>query len=223
MGQIFGGQLAARCMGAGARAMPELSPHSLHLMFLSAGDADQPVLFRTAPVRAGRSVSVARVEAIQGDHLLATSVVSCHCEESSEQHGVAVPTVPGPSGCHPLDLSSMGGTSAAWSTVEARHVEAALGAEPTLRMWLRWNASLEDAVAHVSALVWMTDLASSGRLVSRLRLRRCGSARGPPWTTASGCTALLAQTNGCCQRLSAWYVPAPDRSRMRDYSICLGA
>lgn len=175
IGQIFGGQLAAHSMTAGARACGGLAPHSLHLLFLAAGDSDRPVHFRTTPVRSGRAIAVARVDAVQGDALLATAVVSCHSDEVSGEHGVRAEDVPSPDDCSPLDFGRIGGDSPVWSTVDARYVELASGPAPSLRLWLRWTAPLPDGhVSHASALVWMSDLAM-------LRTARLASASDEVW------------------------------------------
>jgi len=55
IGQIFGGQLAAHSMTVGAAAVPDaLAAHSLHLVFLAAGDAGERVCFKRSIVKQWR-------------------------------------------------------------------------------------------------------------------------------------------------------------------------
>jgi acyl-CoA thioesterase-2 len=97
IGQIFGGQLAAHSMTAGAAAVPdELAAHSLHLVFLAAGDAGERMRYTRSIVKQGRSLSVVRVDATQGDRLLATSLVTCQTNEQSGEHGLVAEVAPAP-------------------------------------------------------------------------------------------------------------------------------
>jgi hypothetical protein len=89
IGQIFGRRLTAYSLSAGVlRAAPGLSAHFLHLVFVSAGDADLRVRYRSSVVKAGRSVAVVRVYAVQEDRVLATSLVQCHGDEANGEHGI---------------------------------------------------------------------------------------------------------------------------------------
>jgi acyl-CoA thioesterase-2 len=158
-GQIFGGQLSAQSVAAAAAAVGGgPAPHSVHLLFVASGDVDRPVEYRPEVVRAGRSFTVVRVDAVQGDRVLATSTSSFHVHEHSDEHGVRAEGVPEAEACEPLDLASIG-ASPVWDHVEARVVEIVRGEEPAIRLWMRWREGLgDDDVVHASALAWMTDL-----------------------------------------------------------------
>jgi hypothetical protein len=67
-----------------------------------------------------------------------------------------------------------------WAPVEARQVDITSGSVPSMRLWLRWTATLlDDPYAHVATLAWMTDL-------PMLRASRLGSASGDSRTMPGG-------------------------------------
>ncbi|MGD9955318.1 MAG: acyl-CoA thioesterase [Candidatus Nanopelagicales bacterium] len=158
-GQIFGGQLSAHCVAAAASATGgALAPHSIHLHFVASGDAGKLVRYIPSVVRAGRSFTIVRVDAVQDGRVLATSTSSFHAPEHSDEHGVHAQGVPPASACEALDLASIG-ASPVWDHVEARVVGILRGDEPAIRLWMRWREQLGTSpVEHSSALAWMTDL-----------------------------------------------------------------
>lgn len=176
-GQIFGGQLSAHSVAAAAAAAGgELAPHSVHLLFVASGDAGQRVTYVPEVVRSGRSFTVVRVDAVQGDRVLATSTSSFHVHEHSDEHGVRAEGVPRPDACEPLDLVAIG-ASPVWAHAEARVVSLVRGDEPAMRLWMRWREPLGDGpVVNASALAWMTDLL----MVRTARLGMPADAPGRP-------------------------------------------
>ena len=158
-GQIFGGQLSAHCVAAAAAPTGrDQAPHSMHLHFVASGDAGRAVRYEPTVLRAGRSFTVVRVDAVQNNRILATSTSSFHVPEHSDEHGVRAYGIPAPDSCEPLDLASIG-ASPVWDHVEARVVEILRGDEPAIRLWMRWCEPLgAGSVVNASALAWMTDL-----------------------------------------------------------------
>ena len=66
MPRIFGGQVLAQAMNAGARTMTALRHlHSFHAYFLRPGDPDKQIIFEVDPIRDGGSFNTRRVVAKQ--------------------------------------------------------------------------------------------------------------------------------------------------------------
>ena len=64
--RVFGGQVAAQSLVAGARTAEEpLAVHSLHSYFLRPGDPSVPIIYDVERIRDGRSFATRRVVARQ--------------------------------------------------------------------------------------------------------------------------------------------------------------
>lgn len=160
-GQIFGGQISALSISAASHHVPDgARPHALHLTYLAAGDPAQALDYHPEVVKRGRSFSLVRVDVRQGARHIATSTVSFHAVESSDEHGVTATAVPEPDECPPADLERLGGSSPVWDAVERRFVSVDTDADaPSMRLWMRWRAALGgDAVTRAGAVTWMSDL-----------------------------------------------------------------
>jgi acyl-CoA thioesterase-2 len=77
-GRIFGGQLVAQAMYAGAITVEGHAPHSLHAYFVATGDSRAPVDIAVEVVRDGRSMATRQVDISQGDRTLFRALVSFH-------------------------------------------------------------------------------------------------------------------------------------------------
>ena len=168
-GRIYGGQLMAHSLHAAiASGPPDAAPHSLHAHFLRPGDASQPVRYSAAWLKRGRSFSVLRIEAGQGDRMICTATVSFHVAEDSSEHQEPMPDVPAPGACQNLRLAAVGGPSAAFAPVESRRAESPVnnspgisrpGQAPALTLWQRCrDLRSDDPALHACAIAWMSDL-----------------------------------------------------------------
>jgi len=76
---LFGGQVAAQALRAGALTVPEgRLPHSLHGYFLRPGRAEHPVILQVARDRDGRSFSARHVVALQRGEVIFSMSASFH-------------------------------------------------------------------------------------------------------------------------------------------------
>uniref|UniRef100_A0A1I8FZU9 Acyl-CoA thioesterase II n=1 Tax=Macrostomum lignano TaxID=282301 RepID=A0A1I8FZU9_9PLAT len=84
---IFGGQVAAQCLSAAYRTVPQdRFCHSLHSYFIAAGDKTKPVEFRVRRVRDGRSYSSRSIEGVQDDRAIFTMIASFSLPEGDVVH-----------------------------------------------------------------------------------------------------------------------------------------
>lgn len=88
VGRLFGGQIAAQALVAAARSVDEGTVHSLHAYFLAGGDPREPIRYEAHRIRDGRSYSVRRVEATQGETTILVLTASFHrgADESGFEH-----------------------------------------------------------------------------------------------------------------------------------------
>lgn len=168
--RVFGGQVVAQALYAAALARPqEALPHSVHAHFLAPGEVARPMTYAVQQLKVGRRFVVSRVDAHQGDLLVASVVVSFHVPEASPEHAVLAPVVPAPEQCPELPVAMVGGPSQAFGPIESRWVAAdpqpAAGVgdwgdtAPSLRLWQRCRSPLSpDPVLHACGIVWMSDL-----------------------------------------------------------------
>jgi acyl-CoA thioesterase-2 len=168
-GRSYGGQIVAQSLNAAIASGPQdAAPHSLHAHFLAPGWAGELVRYSTTWLKRGRSFSVIRVEAVQGDRVITTATVSFHVEEHSSEHQEPMPEVPAASACAELRLATLGGPSAPFAPIESRRVETARGHPPgsgasdpvpTLMLWHRCRyLPSDDPALHACGIVWMSDL-----------------------------------------------------------------
>ena len=170
--RVFGGQVVAQALYAAALARPqEALPHSVHAHFLAPGEVSRPMTYAVQQLKVGRRFVVSRVDAHQGNLLVASVVVSFHVREASPEHAVVTPVVPAPEQCPELPVAMVGGPSPAFGPIESRWVAAdpqpdtAVGdgadndTAPSLRLWQRCRSPLSpDPVLHACGIVWMSDL-----------------------------------------------------------------
>ena len=89
---VFGGQVMAQAMNAAARTVgPERILHSLHSLFLRAGNPDKPILFDVDPIRDGGSFTTRRVVAKQDGKAIYSCSLSFQTEEVGLQHQTPIP------------------------------------------------------------------------------------------------------------------------------------
>ncbi|WOL10110.1 hypothetical protein Cni_G18864 [Canna indica] len=97
-GQVFGGQLIGQALAAASKTVDCLKlAHSLHAIFIVAGDVNLPIIYQVDRVRDGKSFATRRVVARQQGNAMFTLLASFQKEESGFVHQEAVmPHVPDP-------------------------------------------------------------------------------------------------------------------------------
>lgn len=102
---VFGGLVAAQALAAAGAGVPTgREVHSLHAYFVRRGDPTRPLTYRVEKVRDGRSFSLRRVVADQGDDPVFVMAASFQRPETGLAHqSSAMPAVPRPAEVPTLD------------------------------------------------------------------------------------------------------------------------
>lgn len=178
--RVFGGQVAAQALVAGARTVSEqLRVHSLHSYFLLPGDTAVPIVYDVERLRDGRSFATRRVSARQHGRAIYYMTLSFHTPEDGFDHQDAMPVAPAPS--EAVDVAEMvrgrGDQAAAawfeeWSALDLRWVGdsrpggtlPADGRPARSRLWLRVSGALptDDVPTHQAAFTYASDLTLLG-------------------------------------------------------------
>ena len=168
--RVFGGQVAAQALMAGARTVDTGQVHSLHAYFLRPGDPTVPILYEVDRIRDGRSFTTRRVVAIQHGRTIFNMSASFHLPEPGLDHQVPMPEVPAP---HDLPdfatrMAPYADRMGDWYTrprpIDTRHVDwappgRAAPAEPQSRVWMRADGTLpDDPVLHACVLTYLSDM-----------------------------------------------------------------
>ena len=176
--RVFGGQVAAQALIAGARTTPEgFAVHSLHSYFLRPGDTAVPIVYDVENLRDGRSFSTRRVVARQHGRPIYLQSVSFQRPEEGFDHQDTMPEVAGPDGGISLSelFARRGGSSGAWerewAALDVRYLgNSAVGgvgedAERPARaqLWSRVSGRLsDDPLDHVAAFTYASDMTLIG-------------------------------------------------------------
>ena len=95
---VFGGQVLGQALQAAQHTVePDRAVHSMHAYFLLPG-AHAPIDYEVTRVRDGRSFSMRRVVARQGEHLIFEMNASFQTASEGLTHQAAMPQVAGPDG-----------------------------------------------------------------------------------------------------------------------------
>ncbi|WP_110181495.1 acyl-CoA thioesterase [Nocardioides solisilvae] len=176
--RVFGGQVAAQALLAGARSVEEpFELHSLHSYFLRPGDTAIPILYDVERIRDGRSFVSRRVVARQHGRPIYYQTCSFQRPEEGFEHQAGLPDVPSPEqGVALVDLISRRGEAHAeewrreWAALDIRYVGTSqIGLEPDplnparARAWVRISGELpDDRWIQQAALLYATDLTLLG-------------------------------------------------------------
>lgn len=96
-GRVFGGQVIAQGLVAGARTIDEGRPsHSLHAYFMRPGDEALPIDYRVTRDFDGRSFATRRVVARQNGTPILNMSASFQRPEAGLEHGAPMPRVAAP-------------------------------------------------------------------------------------------------------------------------------
>ena len=174
--RTFGGEVAAQSViAAGHTVPPDRGVHAVQALFLLAGDPARPVDYVVDEVRDGGSFSTRRVEARQGEDIIAHVTTTHHHPEAGFSHQPPPPRLSGPEESLPADdAAEADPEDAEWYRrfrsvfrVELRFPDAPLRsaqhqgvpAPPEQRAWLRAIDPLgDDPIVHAAAMVYFSDL-----------------------------------------------------------------
>ncbi|HUA96035.1 MAG TPA: acyl-CoA thioesterase domain-containing protein [Acidimicrobiales bacterium] len=155
-GVVFGGQILAQTIVAGATADPSKVVQSVQTVFARGGDLAKPLEIEVEPMHVGRALASATVTARQGDRLCARSLVLLSAEEPDLiRHAAAPPSVGGPQ-----DAVASGGSEAFWEIrvvggVDISDPDAVGPAE--LNVWSRFPGADVTGVLGQALLSYATD------------------------------------------------------------------
>ncbi|CAL5030603.1 unnamed protein product [Urochloa decumbens] len=180
--QVFGGQLIGQALAAASKTVDCLKMvHSLHAIFLIAGDSNMPIIYQVHRARDGSSFATRKVEAKQKGLVIFTLIASFQKEEVGFEHQAAImPDVPPPEQLLNLEeirerrltdprFPAQYRNSAAkkkftpWP-IEMRFCEdSASQHKPSLNYWFRARGKLSDDQAlHRCVVAYASDLLFSG-------------------------------------------------------------
>lgn len=170
--RTFGGQLMAQSLVAASRTVAEhLPPGALSVHFINGGDPARDIEFRVHRLRDERRFANRRVDAFQGDTLIATAMVSYLLGGSGIEHSVEAPTVAEPETLPGLRERLNGYEHVVPGFVKAPHpIEWRYTNDPAWimrdkggsldhnRVWLKADGVLpEDPVLHTAMMVYSSD------------------------------------------------------------------
>lgn len=170
--RTFGGQLMAQSFVAAGRTVPEhLPPGALSVHFINGGDPTADIEFRVRRLRDERRFANRRVDAMQGDTLLATSMVSYLAGGRGIEHSTEAPVVAEPETLPKLQELLSGFEEVVPGFVKAPHpIEWRYTNDPAWvmhgksqrldynRVWMKADGALpEDPMLHTALMVYSSD------------------------------------------------------------------
>jgi acyl-CoA thioesterase-2 len=164
-GRAFGGQIAGQALLAAAGTVPPEhdSVHSLHANYLAAGTPGVAMEYAVTPLLTGRSFSVRRVRASQGQDLLAEITVSLNREGAeAANRQVLMPDVPAPYSLSDTPFPDSVSGRHFRRVVEQRRLEpekSSPSQPPSELRWLRCRPVLsDDPLVHAAFLAYASDI-----------------------------------------------------------------
>jgi acyl-CoA thioesterase len=214
-GVVFGGQLLAQAIVAGATVDPSKQVGSVHTVFSRGAAPDQPLDIEVEPMHLGRALASATVSVRQGERLCTRSLVLLSAAEPDLiRHGAEPPRVGGPAEAVPLE-----GEGDFW---EVRVVDGvslvdpdAVG-PPELLVWSRFPGAEATGVLGEALLSYATD----GFLIGTAMRPHEGVGQSMSHVTIS--TSVLTHTLSFHEPIDAggWYLlvhESPYAGRGRSY------
>jgi acyl-CoA thioesterase len=155
-GVVFGGQLLAQSIVAGATIDPAKEVKSIHTVFARGGALDTPLDIEVEAMHTGRALASATVTVRQGERLCTRSLVLLSAVEPDLiRHGVGVPAVAGPA-----EAPAGPGEGDFW---EVRIVDGVDLSDPAavgpaeLFVWVRFPGAEAQGVRGQALLAYATD------------------------------------------------------------------
>lgn len=180
--RTFGGQLMAQTFVASSRTLPrDLPPNALSVHFVNGGDPTKDIEFRVTRLRDERRFANRRVDAVQGDMLLTTAMVSYLSGGRGLEHGIEAPVVAEPDTLPKIRELLRGYEDTVPSFVSALHpiewrytndpawVMRGKGEQlPHNRVWVKADGVLpDDSVLHTAAMVYASDTTVLDSIITR--------------------------------------------------------
>jgi acyl-CoA thioesterase II len=176
---VFGGQVAAQALVAGARTVEDpLTVHSLHSYFLRAGDTAVPIVYDVERIRDGRSFSTRRIVARQHGRAIYYMTASFQLPEDGLEHQDVMPAVTAPEDSRDMREMFRRATPdnaeewlREWAALELRYVgdsrpggAISNGERPAQsRLWIRVSGALgDDPMLHQAAFTYASDMTLLG-------------------------------------------------------------
>jgi acyl-CoA thioesterase len=209
---VFGGQLMAQSLVAGARGHEGKVVKTLHTVFVRPGMPDQPMDVAVERVHAGRALASSTVTLSQGGKTCCRSMVLLNADEPDLiRHADDAPqlTRPGP-----------GPENGEWQVEIVGGVDISdpeLVGPPTLDAWTRFDGAPGDAVVNQALLAFATD----GFLIGTAMRPHAGVGQAQAHVTLS--TGVLSHTLTFHEPFSAadWLLLA-QRSTHAGHGRCYG-
>ena len=180
---IVGGHLAGQALMAASHTVPGRTPHSLHVYYLRAGDARQPVDFHVVRSRDGGTLSTRQITARQDGQVLLEALASFSAPVDGLDHHVPMVDAPDPDTLLPVHeqlaayADEQGGHWVRPQPFERRYVEPPPrlamdlpDPSPRIRMWWRPTESVPDGEVLHSCL--LTYLSGTSMLEAAMVVRR---------------------------------------------------
>jgi acyl-CoA thioesterase-2 len=155
-GVVFGGQLLAQAIVAGATIDPTKEVKSIHTVFARGGAMDKPLDIEVEAMHTGRALASATVTIRQGERLCTRSLVLLSAVEPDLiRHGADAPQV-----TSPAESPAGPGEGGFWEVKIVDGVDlsdpAAVG-PPELFVWVRFPGADTSAVLGQALLAYATD------------------------------------------------------------------
>jgi acyl-CoA thioesterase-2 len=153
---VFGGQLLAQSIVAGATIDPTKEVKTIHTVFARGAAPDKPLDIDVEAVHTGRALASATVTVRQGERICTrSSVLLSAAEPDLIRHGADAPSVTAPD-----DLPAGSGEGSFWETRIVDGVDlsdpAAVG-PPELFVWVRFPDAVTKGVIAQALLAYATD------------------------------------------------------------------
>jgi len=155
--QILGQTIVAAMRETGGRRVVTAS-----MIFVRAADARVPLTFVLEILSNGRTFSAVRASVEQNDRLCASGTLLLDVTAPDIiRHTVAMPDVPGPDECPPLDMGVTGRDLRVVDGAYTGDPDAPVG-PPVLDAWVRFRTVPDDAALHAGVLTQFTGHMSIG-------------------------------------------------------------
>ena len=170
--RTFGGQLMAQSVVAGGRTLTRALPLSaLSVHFVNGGDPARDIEFHVHRLRDERRFANRRVDAMQGDTLVASALLTYLAGGAGLEHGITAPAVAAPETLPRLQELLVGFEEVVPGFVTAPHpIDWRYTNDPSWvmrgkgdrlehnRVWVRADGALpDDPLLHTAMLVYSSD------------------------------------------------------------------